>query len=111
MELHVVLRRLADRRLALVQPAELRADVGGAGAIAILWEPTLFVLANAQPPNPAAHRGLHLLPRTARVETLAARLARVLLWRQGDDESLRQLVHGGRAQIRRGSGDGRGRTD
>ena len=52
MELHVVLRRLADRRLALVQPAELRADVGGAGAIAILWEPTLFVLANAQPPNP-----------------------------------------------------------
>ena len=57
MELHVVLRRLADRRLALVQPAELRADVGGAGAIAILWEPTLFVLANAQPPNHAACPG------------------------------------------------------
>ena len=37
VELHVVLRQLADRRLALVQPAELRADVGGAGAIAILW--------------------------------------------------------------------------
>ena len=75
-------------------------DVGGVRAIAILRETTLFVLANAHPPNRPAHLALQLRPRAARLEAFAARLRRVLLRRARNREALRQLVHKAHADAR-----------
>ena len=89
----LLIAHLFDGTQSVEKTAELVADVGRTHSISILWQLAALVLADAQTSHFLAPLGLDFHPRSRRCHALAARLRRVVLSRERDDEALGQLAH------------------
>ena len=82
-----------DRSMALKQAPKLHTDVKCPRPITILNQLAFLVLANAQAANLSSVPSPHRRMRTALSHASAARLRRVLLWRDRHHEPFGQLSH------------------
>ena len=75
MELVLLFGHRAYGALVFKQSFELKSNVRGPGAVAILWKLATLILADAQSSHVLSIRRLDVVPRTTYPETPAARLA------------------------------------
>ena len=88
MELVLLFGHRAYGALVFKQSFELKSNVRGPGAVAILWKLATLILADAQPSHFLSHSRLDFVPWSTNSETLATRLVGELFGRQTHNPSV-----------------------